>query len=224
MRYKKNNRGSYILTDKNGNDFTVTKKEYEEISKLTKRANQRRVDVAHRYFDSMVDSNVMVGVDYEAYMTLLQRRGFITEKYTSSLQQFNSKADVKEHLKELRAVTKRGYGKDRLDNVRYKLIEQIDEQFGESGIELKGRFMNMSNAELLSVYLMADKDIIAELFYLSETTDIDDFIESTNTYLDRLIHGSKSPLYSQKEYKKGFKNYKQRQKYKKEKRSKKGRR
>ena len=102
MRYKKNNRGSYILTDKNGNDFTVTKKEYEEISKLTKRANQRRVDVAHRYFDSMVDSNVMVGVDYEAYMTLLQRRGFITEKYTSSLQQFNSKADVNEHLKELR--------------------------------------------------------------------------------------------------------------------------
>ena len=127
-------------------------------------------------------------------------------------------------MKELRAVTKRGYGKDRLDNVRYKLIEQIDEQFGESGIELKGRFMNMSNAELLAVYLMADKDIIAELFYLSETTDIDDFIESTNTYLDRLIHGSKSPLYSQKEYKKGFKNYKQRQKYKKEKRSKKGRR
>ena len=29
MRYKKNNRGSYILTDKNGNDFTVTKKEYD---------------------------------------------------------------------------------------------------------------------------------------------------------------------------------------------------
>ena len=42
MRYKKNNRGSYILTGKDGEEFKVTKKEYEEIKKLTKRANQRR--------------------------------------------------------------------------------------------------------------------------------------------------------------------------------------
>ena len=34
MRYKKNNRGSYILPGKDGEEFKVTQKEYEEIKKI----------------------------------------------------------------------------------------------------------------------------------------------------------------------------------------------
>ena len=40
MGYKKNNRGSYILGS-DGNEFTVTKREHEELKTLVKRANQR---------------------------------------------------------------------------------------------------------------------------------------------------------------------------------------
>ena len=37
MRYKKNNRGSYILTGKDGEEFKVTKKEYEEIAAIVRK-------------------------------------------------------------------------------------------------------------------------------------------------------------------------------------------
>ena len=90
MRYKKNNRGSYILRDKNGNEFTVTKKEYDEINKLTKRANQRRTDRTHMYYDVLAESEGMRGIDFDAYQQLLEDHHFITEKYISSLCQFNS--------------------------------------------------------------------------------------------------------------------------------------
>ena len=88
MGYKKNNRGSYVLGE-DGQEFTVTKREYEEMQTLVKRANQRRVDTAHRYFDTMSNANAMVGVDYEEYMKLLNSKGFITEKYSTKLSQFN---------------------------------------------------------------------------------------------------------------------------------------
>ena len=38
MGYKKNNRGSYVLGQE-GNEFTVTKKEQEELQTLVKRAS-----------------------------------------------------------------------------------------------------------------------------------------------------------------------------------------
>ena len=221
MRYKKNNRGSYILTAKDGSEFTVTKKEYDEITKLTKRANQRRVDVAHRYYDGLEDSNAMVGIEYDTYMDLLESKGFITEKYTSSLKQFSSKKDVKNLIKELKEVTKRGYGANRLDDVRYKMIERINEQFGAEGEALKNRIESMDKADLLSVYLIADEDIIAEIFGSDVPADTSGFIDKTNTYIDKLLAGSKNKKRTKEESKKGFKNYKARQKTKKEKRAKK---
>lgn len=218
MRYKKNRYGSYILSSKDGNEFTVTQREYKEIQTLTKRANQRRVDKAHRYYDTLVDSNMMVGKDYDSYMELLREKGFITEKYTSSLKQFSSKEDVKEHLKELREVTRRGYGNNRVDDIRYKMIEQINEEYGLVGSSLAHRIEKMSDGELLGIYLLADKDIVGSLFYLTKGDDAIDQVNKSNTYIDTLLVGSTASKKDMKEYKKGFKNYKARQKRKKEKR------
>lgn len=216
MGYKKNRFGSYVLGE-DGNEFTVTKKEYETINTLVKRANQRRVDTAHRYFDSMNNANVMVGVEYDSYMNILNEKGFITEKYTTKLSQFNSKDDVKDLLKELKTVTKRGYGHNRVDDVRYKMIEQIQENYGSQGDKLVERISEMPDGQLLSMYLMADKEIIEEIFY-REDGDIEDQVEKVDTYIDRLLGGSKSNKLNQATFKKGFKAYKQRQRNKKGKR------
>lgn len=218
MAYKKNNRGSYVLGEE-GNQFTVTKREYNEIQSLVKRANQRRVDNAHRYYDKMSTANVMVGIEYDTYMNLLNEKGFITEKYTTKLSQFNSKDDVKSLLKELKTVTKKGYGSNRVDDVRYKMIEQIQKNYGSSGEPLIDRISELSDGELLSMYLMSDKEIIAELFYPPETHEdyVEDQVNQTLTYIDKLTSGSKSNKLSKATYKKGFKNYKQRQRTKKKK-------
>lgn len=220
MGYKKNNRGSYVLGSE-GNEFTVTKKEYKEMQTLVKRANQRRVDTAHRYFDNMSSANVMVGVEYDSYMNILNEKGFITEKYTTKLSQFNSKDDVKELLKELKTVTKKGYGHNRVDDVRYKMIEQINENYGASGERLAERITEMSDGELLSVYLMSDREIVETLFYREEDEDyVDEQVTKTLTYIDKLLFGNNSKKLDKKVYQKGFKNYKQRQRRKKKKRGK----
>ena len=217
MAYKKNNRGSYVLGSQ-GNEFTVTKREYKEMQTLVKRANQRRNDVASRYYDTMYTSNSMIGVEYDEYMKLLNDKGFITEKYTTKLSQFSSKDDVKELLKELRTVTKRGYGHNRVDDVRYKMIEQIDKNYGSDGEGLKQRIAELSDGELLAVYLQADKEIIEELFYIDD--DSKNHVEKTISYIDHLIKGNTSKKLDKKVYSKGFKNYKQRQRNKKAKRGK----
>lgn len=218
MAYKKNNRGSYVLGEE-GNQFTVTQREYAEMQTLVKRANQRRIDTAHRYYDNMNTANVMVGVEYDTYMNLLNEKGFITEKYSTRLNQFNSKDDVKSLLKELRTVTKKGYGSTRVDDVRYKMVEQIKENYGSSGDRLIERISEMSNGELLSVYLMSDREIVEALFYREEDEDyVDEQVNKTLTYIDKLLGGNKSNKLSSKEFKKGFKNYKQRQRSKKKRR------
>jgi len=218
MGYKKNNRGSYVLGE-DGQEFTVTKREYEEMQTLVKRANQRRVDTAHRYFDNMASSNVMVGVEYDRFMELLNEKGFITEKYTSKLSQFNSKDDVKELLKELRTVTKRGYGHNRVDDVRYKMIEQVQENYGSQGDRLVERISNMSDGELLSMYLMSDRAIIESIFYGDgDDNQVENLATKTLTYIDRLTGGSTAKKLDSKVFKKGFNSYKARQRYKKNKR------
>ena len=220
MAYKKNKRGSYILTGEDGSHFTVTQKEYKDLQTLVKRANQRRVDVAHRYYDSMASANVMVGVEYESYMELLNEKGFITEKYTTKLSQFNSKDDVKSLLSELKQVTKRGYGQNRVDDIRYSMIERIESNYGSSGDRLVERIKEMDKSELLAMYLMADKEIIEDLYGSGDDEEVvDELVNKSMTYIDKLTKGSQAMKMDSKQYKKGFRAYKNR----KTKRSKRGR-
>lgn len=216
MAFKKNNRGSYILGEE-GNQFTLTQKEYKELNTYVKRANQRRVDVAHRYFDTMSNANVMVGIEYEGYMNLLYDKGFITEKYTTSLKQFKSKDDITSLLKELKSVTKRGYGSNRVDDIRYSMVERLKDNYGGASKTLQDKILSMDKSQLLSMYLQADKDIIQDIYGSPPVTseELDQLIEQTSSYIDKLIGGSTANKLLENEYKKGFKNYKQRQRTKK---------
>lgn len=211
MAYKKNKRGSYILTSEDGSHFTVTQKEYKELQTLVKRANQRRVDVAHRYYDNMSNANVMVGVEYNSYMDLLESKGFITEKYTTRLNQFNSKDDVKSLLSELKQVTKRGYGQNRVDDIRYSMIERIEINYGSSGDKLIEKIKEMDKAELLSMYLMADKEIIEDIYGSGDDEEIvEELASKSMSYIENLLKGSQASKMNSNQYKKGFRVYKNR--------------
>ena len=223
MAYKKNKRGSYILSGEDGSHFTVTQREYKELQTLVKRANQRRVDVAHRYYDNMSNANVMVGVEYESYMELLEKKGFITEKYTTRLDQFNSKKDVKSLLSELKQVTKRGYGQNRVEDIRYSMIERIENNYGSSGDKLIEKIKEMDKSELLAMYLMADKEIIEDIYGSGDDEEIvDELASKSMSYIENLLKGSQAKKMDSKQYKKGFRAYKNR-KSKKSKKSKRGR-
>ena len=220
MAYKKNKRGSYILTSEDGSHFTVTQREYKELQTLVKRANQRRVDVAHRYYDVMSNANVMVGVEYNSYMELLESKGFITEKYTTRLNQFNSKKDVKSLLSELKQVTKRGYGQNRVDDIRYSMIERIESNYGSSGDKLIEKIKEIDKSELLAMYLMADKEIIEDIYGSGDDEEIvDELASKSMSYIENLLKGSQANKMDNKQYKKGFRAYKNR----KSKKSKRGR-
>lgn len=163
MAYKKNRYGSIVLTDSNGKEFTITQKEQQTIKTYVKRANQRRIDKGHRYYDDIKNQANMKGISYEAYMSLMTSKGFITEKYSSNFRQFKSKDELKDFIKELKTVTKRGYGEKRIEEVRRSLIERVNKNYGEEGIELANKIESLDKGQLLSLYLHND-DIIQDLY------------------------------------------------------------
>lgn len=163
MVYKKNRYGSIVLTDYDGKEFTITQKEQREIKTYVKRANQRRLDKAHRYYDDIKGQTNMKGISYESYMSLMTSKGFITEKYSSNFRQFKSKEELKDFIKELKTVTKRGYGDKRIDDVRNSLIERISKNYGDEGVELVNKIKSLDKGQLLSLYLHND-DIVQDLY------------------------------------------------------------
>ena len=170
MAYKRNRFGSIILKGDDGKEFTVTKKEQEELKTLVKRANQRRLDKSKAYYKDIKNQQNMKGISYKAYMGLMETKGFITEKYKTSLKQFSSKEDLKDMLKELKTVTKRGYGNKRIDDIRQSMNKRLIETFGKNETsELREQIKKMNNHQLLSIYLHNDE--IVKTIYGS---DIDD--------------------------------------------------
>ena len=168
----------------------------------------------------MSNANVMLGVEYNSYMELLESKGFITEKYTTRLNQFNSKDDVKSLLRELKQVTKRGYGQNRVDDIRYSMIERIERNYGSSGDKLIEKIKEMDKSELLSMYLMADKEIIEDIYGSGDDEEIvEELVSKSMSYIENLLKGSQANKMNSKQYKKGFRSYKNR----KSKKSKRGR-
>lgn len=221
MAYKRNNRGSIILEDNYGNNFTITKKEQQEFNMYLKRANQRRTDVAHRYYDQLNESEIMIGKSYDSYMKLLQDKGFITEKYKGGFNQFDSKNDFKSMLKELKEVTKRGYGSNRIDDIRYKMLERIEENFGSQGEELYKRIAEMDKAELLSIYTLSADEIVKTVYGCDRAKDTNELVEKSLSEINVLLKDSKAIHTENKtQFNKGFRNYKARQRTKKAKRQK----
>ena len=170
-KYNKNRYGSIVLTDDKGNNFTITRKEQAELKKFTKRANQRRYDKTDKYYNMVKNQQNMKGISKEAYRNLLESKGFITEKYSSAFNQFKSKNDFKEYMKELKGVTKRGYGDNRIKEIRESMIKRVNEQYGEIGNNLKELLSNINDGALISLYTHND-ELIQEIYYNDVNEDI----------------------------------------------------
>lgn len=163
-RYEKNRFGSIVLTDVNTHEkFTVTKKEQQEIKKLVKRANAKTTYKNNKYFDMVKEQNNMKGISKEAHRNLLERKGFLTEKYSTSMKQFTSKEDVKDFIKELKTVTKKGYGDRRIKDIRKSMSDRVLRNFGEDGKEIVKRLKSLSDSQLLSIYIHND-DLIQDIY------------------------------------------------------------
>ena len=175
-RYNKNRFGSIVLTDNNGNNFTITKKEQAQIKTLVKRANTKRSYYVDKYYNQTKSNNNMKGVSKEVYQNLLASKGFITEKYSTTFNQFKTKQEVKEFIKELKQVTKKGYngGLNKANEIRQSMIKQIERMYGNDAIVVNDMLNNINDVDLMSIYIHND-NLIKDLYYPHE--DVDMFVE-----------------------------------------------
>ena len=179
-RYNKNRYGSIILNDKNCNEFRITKKEQEEMKMLIKRANTKREYYANKYYNDVVKNSNMRGVSKEVYKQLLTKKGFISEKFSSSFNQFKSKDDYKDFIKELRQINKKGYYQvnKSVKAIRESLNKQLNRLYGNQAKPIKDLIKSISDSDLMSLYIHND-DIIKDLYY--SDSDVDSFVDKTES-------------------------------------------
>lgn len=179
-RYNKNRYGSIVLNDRSGGNFTITKKEQKEIKTLVKRANEKRKYYMEKFYNDVKNHNNMKGISKDAYSNLLNKKGFITEKYSTSFNQFKSKKEVQHFIKELKSVTKKGYYNNhkKVNDIRKSMIKQINNMFGNDGKEVKKLIRNISDSDLMSIYINNDT-LIQEIYYSDNT--VEEFVEKTKS-------------------------------------------
>ena len=179
-RYNKNRYGSIILNDKNGNEFRITKKEQQEMKMLIKRANTKRDYYANKYYNDVIKNSNMKGVSKEVYKQLLTKKGFISEKFSTSFNQFTSKADYKDFIKELRQINKKGYYQvnKSVKAIRDSLNKQLNRLYGNQAKPIKDFIKSISDSDLMSLYIHND-EIIKDLYY--SDSDVDSFVDKTES-------------------------------------------
>ena len=179
-RYNKNRYGSIILNDKNGNEFRITKKEQQEMKMLVKRANSKREYYANKYYNDVVKNSNMKGVSKEVYKKLLTKKGFISETFSSSFNQFSSKDDYKDFIKELRQINKKGYYQvnKSVKAIRDSLNKQLNRLYGNQAKPIKDLIKSISDSDLMSLYIHND-EIIKDLYY--SDSDVDSFVDKTES-------------------------------------------
>ena len=179
-RYNKNRYGSIILNDKNGDEFRITKKEQQEMKMLVKRANSKREYYANKYYNDVIKNSNMKGVSKEVYKKLLTKKGFISETFSTSFNQFSSKDDYKDFIKELRQINKKGYYQvnKSVKAIRESLNKQLNRLYGNQAKPLKDLIKSISDSDLMSLYIHND-EIIKDLYY--SDSDVDSFVDKTES-------------------------------------------
>ena len=179
-RYNKNRYGSIILNDKNGDEFRITKKEQQEMKMLVKRANSKREYYANKYYNDVIKNSNMKGVSKEVYKKLLTKKGFISETFSTSFNQFSSKDDYKDFIKELRQINKKGYYQvnKSVKAIKDSLNKQLNRLYGNQAKPLKDLIKSISDSDLMSLYIHND-EIIKDLYY--SDSDVDSFVDKTES-------------------------------------------
>ena len=147
---------------------------------LVKRANSKREYYANKYYNDVVKNSNMKGVSKEIYKKLLTKKGFISETFSTSFNQFSSKDDYKDFIKELRQINKKGYYlvNKSVKAIRKSLNKQLNRLYGNQAKPIKDLIKSISDSDLMSLYIHND-EIIKDLYY--SDSDVDSFVDKTES-------------------------------------------
>ena len=166
-RYKKNAWGSIILDD----GSTITKSEQRKYILEVKKQNAKRQYLLDKYYEQAKNTPNMKGISKEAYGQLLEEKGFIGEKLTTSFKGLTEKDQFKQELRDLRTVNKKGYHENKVEVLRKRMLTTINHSLGASGQDVFNIIANMLKEELVSMYVHSPRDLIAEIFASDGSVD-----------------------------------------------------
>lgn len=169
MAYKRNGDGAIILES----GELISKAEQRQYILMVKRVNEKRSRLIDRYYENAKNTPNMINVSKEAYTSLLEEKGFVSERLTTSFKGIVNIDEFRGEFEDLQTLTSKGYHEGKLDTLRTTMIRQIKENIGGSSQyeEVMNTIENMSDSELTSLYIHSDKDILSELFGSDGSSD-----------------------------------------------------
>ena len=189
MGYRKSKKGNYLI-----NGFYITPSELKDFRKLVNSANGKRTRLSDKYFNELNGTYLMEGISKREYVKRLESKGFITEKYSAKLSQFTSKHDFNEKIKELKQVNRPYYSQSKVSKLRHSMELKAHENLNNGGSIVKEKLHNISNAELVGLYIH-DDEVVAQIYGSDGSVDdLEERIEETSSRIDRglsMIKGKK---------------------------------
>lgn len=158
MKHKKR-KTNVIYSD--GILSTRSKNEYQ---RLVRNANAKRSRLIEKYYNEIKNTPNMTGISKDAFIKQLERKGFITEKFSSSLKGFKSLEEVKLQIRDLKQINEPYYNQRKIGVLRSRMLRQIYFNTGNKGSEVAKMIKNLSNAQLINLYNNASEDFLEEIF------------------------------------------------------------
>ena len=145
-------------------DGILTNRYKNEYKRLVKNTNSKRNRMIDKYYNEIKNTPNMTGISKEAFAKQLEDKGFISKKLSSSLKGFNSLAEVKNEIKDLKTINKPYYFENNISELRNRMLRQIHRNTGKKGTEIANMIKNLSNAQLVNLYNNASEDFLEEIF------------------------------------------------------------
>ena len=155
-------------------DGILTNRYKNEYQKLVKNTNAKRSRMIDKYYNEIKNTPNMVGISKDAFAKQLEDKGFISKKLSTSLKGFNSLAEVKNEIKDLKTINKPYYFENNISKLRNRMIRQIHRNTGKQGSEIANMIKNLSNAQLVNLYNNASEDLLDEIFESDSVGDTEE--------------------------------------------------
>ena len=155
-------------------DGILTNRYKNEYQRLVKNTNAKRNRMIDKYYNEIKNTPNMVGISKEAFAKQLEDKGFISKKLSTSLKGFNSLAEVKNEIKDLKTINKPYYFEGIIGGLRNRMIRQIHRNTGKQGSEIANMIKNLSNAQLINLYNNASEDLLEEIFESDSVGDTEE--------------------------------------------------
>ena len=155
-------------------DGILTNRYKNEYQKLVKNTNAKRSRIIDKYYNEIKNTPNMTGISKEAFAKQLEDKGFISKKLSSSLKGFNSLAEIKNEIKDLKTINKPYYFENNISELRTRMLRQIYRNTGKQGSEIANMIKNLSNAQLVNLYNNASEELLDEIFESDSVGDTEE--------------------------------------------------